>query len=68
MSQFFRILLLILVFLFLYRLLKRFLMQFFSSSGNNQNFKGYKRNRKKYENIEEARYTEISDEEEKKNN
>lgn len=67
MSQFFRLLLLVLIFLFLYRLLKRFLQQFFSSSGSNGSFKGYSRRQKKYDNIEEAKYTEIRDEEEKKN-
>lgn len=69
MSQFLRILLLVLIFLFLFRVIKRFLVSLFKSSTNKANIPPDKRERKKYENIEEAKYTNISDEDqEEKNN
>lgn len=68
MSQFFRIVLLFIVFIFLYRILKRFLTNLFGSSNNKENTPPYNRKRKKYDNIEEANYTEISEKEEKEKN
>jgi hypothetical protein len=65
MSQFLRILLLFIVFIFLYRLLKRFLISVFSSTSQNKKSSPFTRKTKKYENIEEAKYTDISDEDQK---
>lgn len=68
MSQFLRILLLIIVFIFLYRILKRFLVGLFGSSNQNENTINSNRRNKKYDNIEEAKYTDISDKEDKEKN
>ncbi len=68
MSQFLRILLIIIIFIFLYRILKRFLIGLFSSPGKNDHTSNAKRQGRKYENIEEAKYTDISDKDEKEKN
>ncbi|HSL89050.1 MAG TPA: hypothetical protein VK870_07100 [Ignavibacteriaceae bacterium] len=68
MSQFLRILLLIVVFIFLYRIIKRFLIGLFGRTNNTENKSPFNRQNKKYDNIEEAKYTEISDVEEKEKN
>jgi hypothetical protein len=68
MSQFLRILLLIIVFIFLFRIVKRFLIGLFSSSGQDDHTSSSKRQRKKYENIEEAKFTDIPDKDEKEKN
>lgn len=63
MSQFLRILLLIVVFVFLFRILKRFLAGLLGISNQKGNTGNSDSRKKKYENIEEARYTDISDKE-----
>lgn len=68
MSQFLRILLLIVVFIFLYRIIKRFLIGLFGKSNPSENTSSFGRKRKKYDNVEEAKYTEISDVEDKEKN
>lgn len=67
MSQFLRIVLLVFLFFFLFKIVKRFLTGIFNPS--NTNSAGKKPKEKKYENIEEAKYIDISDsnEKEKKN-
>lgn len=68
MSQFLRILLLIIVFIFLFRLLKRFLVSIFNPSNKKENIPPEKRRKNRYDNIEEAKFTDLSenDEQEKK--
>jgi uncharacterized membrane protein len=68
MSQFLRILLLIVLFIFLYRIIKRFLIGLFGKSNQSENTSSFRRKRKKYDNVEEAKYTEISDTEDKEKN
>lgn len=68
MSQFLRILLLIIIFLFLYRLLRKFLFNLFNSSGRDGNKSGFRQRKKKYENVEEAKFIDISDEDKKEKN
>ncbi len=65
MSQFLRVILLIIIFIFLYRLLRKFITALFRQKNrNNVNSSTY-HNRGKYDNIEEAKYRDISDDEEK---
>lgn len=68
MSQFLRILLLIIVFIFLYRLLKRLLVSIFNPSNKKENIPPDNRRKNRYDNIEEAKFTDLSenDEQEKK--
>jgi uncharacterized membrane protein len=59
---------LIIIFIFLYRIVKRFLIGLFTSSSQNDHTSNSKRQRKKYGNIEEAKFTDISDKDEKEKN
>ncbi|MFO7526834.1 MAG: hypothetical protein R6W68_15380 [Ignavibacteriaceae bacterium] len=69
MSQFLRIVLLVFLFLFLFKIVKRFLIKLFNNTAEGVNKGSNNRREKKYENIEEAKYTDISEtnEKEKKN-
>lgn len=69
MSQFLRIVILVFLFLFLFKIIKRFLVKLFRNPEADMNAGSNRRREKKYENIEEAKYTDISEtnEKEKKN-
>lgn len=63
MGQFLRIVLLAFLFLFVYRIIKKFLKRFFiqKNKPSSHEFEPNQQNRKAYENIEEAKYIEIKD-------
>lgn len=67
MSPFLRVILLIIIFFFLYRLLRKFLTNLFGQN-NRQNVSSSTRHKRKYDNIEEAKFTEIQDDDDKEKN
>lgn len=64
MGQFFRILFIVLLFILLFRFIKKLLLRYMGSSEKND-IRGAGKNKKKYDNIEEAKYIDLNDDEER---